>query len=253
MNAELLVGWAFSFALVTCRVSALLFTLPLFSEVVPLRLRVALGLMLGGAFTAMLGPFAADGTTTLALLGLAASEVLLGAMIGFGVRVLFGAVEGAGQIAGVQLGLSFAGNVDPLLREEVIVTTRILSACAWLGLVSVNGWAYLLGLVAQSLWSLPLGSLAVHNVDLIIRAVQSAFLMSLQIALPVLLGMLVIQAMLALISRVVAELNPYALSFAAMTLVGLVLFVPAMSNAADYGQQSLQLLQRFVNDLGVVR
>ncbi len=229
-------AWALCFGLVLARLSGVLLSLPLLSDVMPTPLRVAFGLVISFVLASMLGPV--SGTTLgLASLALAlGSELAVGLCIGFAVRVLFAAVDGAGQIVGVQLSLSFAGNVDPLLREEAIVTTKLFSAFAWLAFFGVGGLQAIIVALIGSFERIPLGTANLLSATAAAGWVSESIQASVRLALPVLAGMLVLQSVLALASRLVAELNPFAFAFAAMTCVGLFLFVASFEQVLVIGR-----------------
>ncbi|MCC6812195.1 MAG: flagellar biosynthetic protein FliR [Deltaproteobacteria bacterium] len=239
MNAEAATSLALGFGLVACRFSALFFALPLVGDVLPARTRVAVGLVIAAAVALDLPPIAAPLSPSrlsyAVLFGAAASELLVGTSVAFCLRALFSTVDAAGQVVGVQLGLSFAGSVDPLLREESIVTTRLMSALGWLGFLAVGGLQTIVGTLALSVRRIPPGTALTLDVAGIVRWIGEAIALSVRLALPVLAGMLILQLAMALVSRVVAELNPFSFAFPAMTLAGLLLLVLCLDETVKVG------------------
>jgi flagellar biosynthetic protein FliR len=68
----------------------------------------------------------------LALL-LVAQQVVIGVAMGFAVRLVFAAVEFAGEIIGLQMGLNFAGFFDPGTPATGTATSRFFGTMvAWL-------------------------------------------------------------------------------------------------------------------------
>jgi flagellar biosynthetic protein FliR len=55
---------------------------------------------------------------------LVAQQVLIGLSLGFAVRIVFAAVEFAGELIGLQMGLNFAGFFDPATGRQGTATSR---------------------------------------------------------------------------------------------------------------------------------
>lgn len=247
MNGAALESYALSFGFIACRFSALLFALPLLGEMLPVRARVAIGLLLAAAVTLEVGPATTTSVSFSTLAGAAASELAVGFTIAFCVRALFAAVASAGQIVGAQLGLSFAGSADPMLREESIVTTKLLTAFTWLGFIAAGGIETVVGALILSVRRIAPGSVITIDLSAITNWMTEAMTVAMRLALPVLAGMLVLQFALAIVSRVVAELNAFSFAFAAMTGVGLVFLVALFEPAVSVGAE---LTDRFVAEIG---
>ena len=64
---------------------------------------------------------------------LVVQQVLIGLTIGFAVRVVFAAVEYAGELIGLQMGLNFAGFFDPVTAAQgTAVSSLFATLVAWL-------------------------------------------------------------------------------------------------------------------------
>ena len=115
MTLSLPADQAFAAMLVFARVGATLMLLPAFGErSIPSRAR--LGLALGVTLVlapAVQGGFGALPRTLWSLGFLFLSEIVIGLVLGLAVRLVAGALQAAGAIIALQLGLSFAQAVDP--------------------------------------------------------------------------------------------------------------------------------------------
>ena len=106
------------------RALALFTALPVLgTRMVPTRVRIGLAALIAIAAQPSLPelPPAVTGIalhSPLALL-LVVQQVVIGLSLGFAVRVVFAAVEFAGEIIGLQMGLNFAGFFDPLSVSRV--------------------------------------------------------------------------------------------------------------------------------------
>ncbi len=78
-----------------------------------MRLRVALAFLIALCAQASLPEMPRRRARLGAGLALVVQQVLIGLSLGFAVRVVFAAIELAGELIGLQMGLNFAGFFDP--------------------------------------------------------------------------------------------------------------------------------------------
>ncbi|MFY8086055.1 MAG: flagellar biosynthetic protein FliR, partial [Rubrivivax sp.] len=81
---------------------------------VPARVRIGLAFFIALASQASLPPMPAVALDSHLAFVLVVQQLVIGLSLGFAVRVLFAAVELAGELVGLQMGLNFAGFFDPL-------------------------------------------------------------------------------------------------------------------------------------------
>ena len=112
-----LIDWISPLLWPFLRVLAVFTTMPVFSQrAVPLRVRIGLAGLIAFAAQAMLPEMpriALDSPTAFVAI---AQQLLVGMSIGFAVRIVFAAIEFAGELIGLQMGLNYAGFFDPATR-----------------------------------------------------------------------------------------------------------------------------------------
>ncbi|MGO4612018.1 flagellar biosynthetic protein FliR, partial [Variovorax sp. 2RAF20] len=69
----------------------------------------------------------------------------------------FAAVRTAGEVIGLQMGISFATFFDPSSRLNMPVLARFMDMLAMLLFLSFNGHLWLISMVADSFHTLPVG------------------------------------------------------------------------------------------------
>ncbi|HKN04400.1 MAG TPA: flagellar biosynthetic protein FliR, partial [Buttiauxella sp.] len=114
------------------RIMALISTAPILSErSISKKVKIGLGLMI----TWIIAPTipAADVTIfSAAGFWLAAQQILIGIALGFTMQFAFAAIRTAGEIIGLQMGLSFATFFDPASRLNMPVLARFIDMLAML-------------------------------------------------------------------------------------------------------------------------
>jgi flagellar biosynthetic protein FliR len=230
-----LLGWIAPLLWPFLRALALFSALPVLSQrAVPVRVRIGLAAFIALAAQPTLPPPPAGALDSLPqLLPLVAQQVVIGLALGFSVRLVFAAVEFAGEIIGLQMGLNFAGFFDPVSAGTATPSSRFFgTTIAWL-FICINGHLIVIAALAQSFQAFPVGP----EPFAFLRQVQphrwgaEIFSTGLWIALPLITMLLFVNLVLGAVSRVAPQINIFAIGFPvtlAVGLLGLVLTLPAL-------------------------
>ncbi len=216
------------------RVLALFGTLPVFAQrSVPARVRIGLAFLIAFCAQATLPQVPLIALDSAAAFLAVIQQILIGASLGFAVRIVFAGVEFAGELVGLQMGLNFAGFFNPMTGGEATATSRFYgTAVAWLFIV-IGGHLMLIAAVVQSFHAFPVGP----EPFAFLRAVQpqvwgaEVFRLGLWIALPMVAMLLFVNLVLGIISRVAQQMNIFAIGFpvtVAVGLIGMLLTLPML-------------------------
>lgn len=141
-------------------------------------------------------------------------QIAVGAALGFCLRIVFSAVEFAGQIMGLQMGLSFATLFDPINGAQTPVISQFLVLTSALLLFAFNGHHVVIGALAQSFVDVPVGAgLGAAGFLGIVRWAGALFMTGLHIALPVTAALLATNLTIGMMSRAAPQLNIFAVGF----------------------------------------
>ena len=207
------------------RVLAVFTSAPVFSSrAFPVRARIALAFLVAFASQESLPQAPVIGFNDPAALGVVVQQVGIGLALGFAVRVVFAAVELAGEVIGFQMGLNFAAFFDPSLNSQSSAVARFFGQMAALLFVVMNGHLMVLVAVNKSFQAFPidqnflqaLGQMKLYQLG------TDLFASALWIALPM-VGMLMFANLaLGVISRVAPQMNIFAIGFPITLVVGLI-------------------------------
>ncbi|GAA4417670.1 flagellar biosynthetic protein FliR [Acidovorax lacteus] len=207
------------------RVLAVFSVAPLFSmRAVPMRVKIALAFLVAVSAQATLAGQPMVGLNSREALGAVAQQVVIGLSIGFAVRLVFAAVEFAGEVVGLQMGLNFASFFDPASNAQVSAVARFFGHMAMLLFVVINGHLMVLMAVVHSFDRFPvsgnflqaIGQMRLHELG------ASLFSSALWIALPMIALLTFVNLVLGIISRVAPQMNIYAVGFPVTLAVGLL-------------------------------
>ena len=216
------------------RVLALFSALPVFAQRgVPARVRVALAFLIAVCAQATLPAMPMIPLDSAPALLAVVQQLLIGISLGFAVRIVFSAVEFAGEIIGLQMGLNFAGFFNPMTGGEATATSRFFGvAVSWLFIVT-GGHLALIAAVVQSFQAFPVGPEPFAFLHAVQPQVWGAevFRLGLWIALPMVAMLLFVNLVLGIISRVAQQMNIFAIGFpvtVSVGLIGMLLTLPMM-------------------------
>jgi flagellar biosynthetic protein FliR len=222
-----LQAWLAAFLLPFFRILALFTAAPVLSmRSVPARARVGLSVVLAATIAPSVAAPARIDLMSWAGLGFVAQEVAVGLAIGFAARLVFAAFDVAGEVIGLQMGLSFAGFFDPQGARGTAVGSFV-NTTAMLMFVSMNGPLLLIAATLRSFATLPVGEVPfefARRFDPIALGAE-VFAIALLIALPFLALILFVNVLLGVMSRVAPQLSLISVGFPVTIGLGMVLLV----------------------------
>ena len=140
------------------RVLALFTSAPVFSSrAIPIRAKVVLAFFVALAMQAGLPDSPIIGFTDPRAVEVVIQQVGVGLAIGFAVRVVFAAVELAGEVVGFQMGLNFASFFDPTIGAQSSAVARFFGQMTVLLFLALNGHLMVLMAIHKSFVAFPVG------------------------------------------------------------------------------------------------
>jgi flagellar biosynthesis protein FliR len=207
------------------RVLALFSSMPVLGQRnVPIRVRIALSffIAIGVAGTATAGPDVPLDSPAAILLVI--QQVLIGLSLGFAVRIIFTAIEFAGEIVGLQMGLNFAGFFDPATAQQATAVSSFFSTMVAFLFIAMNGHLLVIEAVVQSLVAFPVSPEPFAFLHAVRPETWGAeiFRLGLWIALPLIAMLLFVNMMLGVIARVAPQISIFSVGFPITMSVGLI-------------------------------
>lgn len=240
-----------AFLVLISRIGGLLAALPVLSgRVVPMKAKVVLVLALGALLAPSIPlPAMSDDPATLAA-GLV-SEMVIGLAIGLAVRLFFAALEVAGEMVGVQMGFGVVQLFDPATSHHTPLMAQFFTLLASLVFLSMNAHMMIVATILSSYEAIPAfgASLPASAGDDVLRLSQHMFTIGLKLAAPVLVVILLINILLAILGRAVAQINVFVLSFPVTIAGGLVVLGLAMPFIISLLTSEIERLQLTIQGL----
>jgi flagellar biosynthetic protein FliR len=141
-------------------------------------------------------------------------QIAIGSALGFSLRIVFAAIELAGQFMGLQMGLSMATLYDPINGAQTPVISQFLVVGSVLLLFAMNGHHVVIAALAQSFIDIPVGaSLSAVGFLAVVQWAGIIFITGLHIALPVTAALLATNLSIGMMTRAAPQLNIFAVGF----------------------------------------
>jgi flagellar biosynthesis protein FliR len=168
---------------------------------------------------------------SVALVVIIAREVLIGVALAMTVRLLLAGVELAGQLAGFQLGLMYAGTVDPQTGARDNAIASLYANLALFTFLAIDAHHVLLRGLARSYAWLPVGMGGVDAslAPLVAKMLGAVFVIGAQLAAPIVVVLLVVELALGLLTRAAPALNMMVIGFPIRLIAGLLVLAATIS------------------------
>ena len=223
----LMVEKLLGFVMVLTRISAFFMVLPVFGwKTIPVRIKVGLTVLLA-VFFSIVTPLAIDpnSVSVVKAILLIVNEATYGLALGLIAAIVFSAVKLSGRIIERQMGLSMAQILDPLTGERSQPLGSLLEMLFLIMFLSANGHHMLLLIISKSYEAFPAGTIPTIPVLTggVVKAGSAMLIAGLTMAAPILAAFLLLMAVLAVLARIVPEMNILFISLPLRVGLGLLM------------------------------
>lgn len=218
----LLVGFFWPFM----RLIALMLVAPVFGErVLPQRVRIGLAIAITAILVPTLPPPPTVHPVSLAGAIIIAQQLVIGAALGFAMRIVFVAVETAGELIGLQMGLGYATLFDPERSDMIPVLGQFLGLLTILAFLALDGHLRVIQVIADTFRVLPISGPGLGKEGLLTLARWGGeiFAAGVLLSLPLLGAMLIANVALGILTRAAPQLNLFAVGFPLTLGAGLII------------------------------
>lgn len=221
LSTEQLGIWIAAFIWPFFRVLAMLSTAPVFdNRAIQRKVRVGLAAIIAIILMQVLPP--PPPINDALSLNLLLQQLLIGAAMGFSMRLIFTAFEVAGDMLGLQMGLAFAQFIDPQKGGTTPLIGSYLSLLASLVFLALDGHLLVIAAIVKSFELVPVGTnLNVVNTNNIAMAGSIMFMLALQIAIPILAALVISNVILGILARAAPQLNVMSIGFSITITAGI--------------------------------
>lgn len=235
MRVDIDPAWMLAVFYTAVRLGVVLLMTPILSNLTGMvTVRVLLTLALSAVLVAGLGVRLPPVPLDIVPLALSAiAELVTGLALAFGIFAAFGAFAMAGKILDIQSGFGLGNVYDPVTRADAPLFGTMLNMTAVIVFFGMDAHHALLRGIAFSLRQVPPGS-GFHELDAAAVIGQFGLMFSLGVALiiPVMLCLLLTETALAVVSRMLPQMNVFIVGVPVKIVAALALFALTVGGMA---------------------
>jgi len=241
--------WIAAFFWPFFRILALIAAAPLFgARGVPTTARIGMAFVLTVVISPVLDPMPAIQPSSAQGIFILVQQLMIGTAMGLAMRIVFSAIEMAGHIIGLQMGLGFATFFDPQNSTQIPVMGQFLGLIAMLLFLAINGHLMVITALVESFRVLPVGLHAFAGEGWHTLALWGGevFRGGLLISLPLVAVLMMTNVALAVLTRAAPQLNIFVVGFPLTLAIGFIVmaasmryFLPLFSTMFETGVQMM--------------
>lgn len=212
-----------AFALTLVRVSGFLTLAPAFGQrSVPVTYRFWVGMMLTLILLPVVDAHGVAGVTGIGYLPLVLRELTVGLLIGFVVMLALASGNLAGKIVGVQMGFGLATVMDPVTSEQGTLIDQLQGLIVLILFFTIGGHRMIILALSDSFRAVPLGLAQWPGgiTDGVLRLFFHVVLLGIQIAIPVMASVFIVEAAIGILSKGAPQFNVFTIGLPLRILVG---------------------------------
>lgn len=207
------------------RILGLMATAPLFNNrTIPARVKVGLGVLLALIVAPTVPALPAADPMSLTGLLILAQQMIIGLAMGMAMRIVFAAIEMAGEIIGMTMGLGFATFYDPQSAAHSSAISQFLSLLMLMFYLAANFHLMLVSALVDSFTTMPVG-VGVFDASLeqLVSWGGRIFSAGVQLSLPIVAALLINNIALGVLTRAAPQLNIFGIGFPIAIGVGFIM------------------------------
>lgn len=222
---QLLLDRFLLFTFVLARVGGLIAIAPIFGgRSVPIRIRAYLAVAIAALITPLQSAALFDEPKALpAYAVIMAGELIVGLLLGLGVKILFTGIQLAGQIISQLSGMALADVIQPGFDIRVPVMSQFLLYVTMAAFVILGGHRMVMAALLDTYQAMPPGGggLSRPAVDMLVTIVTQSFVLGIRAAAPTMTALLLSTLVMGLISRTLPQINILAVGFGLNAMIAL--------------------------------
>ncbi|MFH1484629.1 MAG: flagellar biosynthetic protein FliR [Chloroflexota bacterium] len=157
-------------------------------------------------------------------------ELFVGLLIGFATLLFFTVFQIAAHLIGTQMGFGIATILDPISSTESSLMEQFYSILAILVFLAIDGHHWIIIALQRSLGTVPINGLVLEPaIDKLATLAFRMLATGVTISLPVAGTLLLVDVALAVMARIVPQINVFFLGLPVKVLVGIVAIISSLS------------------------
>jgi len=217
-----------AFILILFRVGGIMIFAPVFgSTLIPGQAKVAIAMILALALVPVVPFDSAPALTIGYLVQAAATESIIGLLLGYAASLVFIAIQLGGMQIGQQMGTEIGSVFNPFLETQSSLIGEFYFYFATLIYLGIGGHRIFLAALVDSFNTVPLGAsaLTAASLDMVITLFGYLFAIAFAISAPAVLALFLVTVAMGFVARTVPQMNILIVGFPVRIMVGLSVMI----------------------------
>lgn len=163
-------------------------------------------------------------------------EALVGILFGFCISIIVSAIQAAGEIIDVQMGMSMVMLFNPQTKSQSSAMGRMFYQIQLTLFIMAHGHLYLLAAFFDTFDTVPIGTFVFNNpgsLNTFILIAGKIFYIAMKVSLPILVVLFVIDFSLGITNKVSPQINVLELNFAMKPTTGMIILLILLSTLVN--------------------
>ena len=239
-----------SFLLILVRLSAFIFTAPIFSNSqIPRKVKACFSVFISMIIYNTVAVELPAYSDVISFAILVMQEAIVGLILGFIISACMYIVNYAGRLIDMEMGLSMANMMDPSTRIQASITGAFYTQMVLLLLLITNMHYYILRAIVDSFKHVPLGGVVFHAglYEIMQSFLVDFFVIGFRIVLPVFAAMLIVNVVLGVLARIAPQMNMVVVGMQLKIFVGLVILYIIVSTLPMVSDFIAVEMKKYIN------
>jgi len=224
---------------------------PFGNSTIPVQIKIAFGIVIALIITPSIPTLTDADPLSLSGMMVMAQQFIIGLGMGFIMRLVFAAIELAGTVTGMTMGLGFASFFDPQTKGNSSAISQFLVLLATVLFFSFNVHHAMLIALMNSFKTIPISTTLQSGFDFHRLTIwgEQIFVSGLKLSIPLVAALLLTNVALGILTRAAPQLNLFGIGFSITISVGFLIFsmiLPYLSlpieNLFQQGIEAMQTL-----------
>ena len=236
-----------AYVLILFRVGGIMIFAPVFgSALVPGQAKVAISMVIALVLLPVVGFVPPAALSLRYIVYVAATESIIGMLIGFAASLIFVAVQLGGMQVGQQMGTEIGGVFNPFLETQSSLVGEFYFFFTMLIFLGINGHHILLAALVQSFRTVPIGgaALTVGALGMVIKLFGYLFAIAFAISAPMLLALFLVTVAMGFVARTVPQMNILIVGFPLRIMVGLTVMILTLPSIGYFLAKAIGIVLR---------
>ena len=153
-------------------------------------------------------------------------ELLVGIALGLTGQILFAALQIAGELMSLNIGIAFASLIDPVNQTQQSVLGQLFVLTGTFIFISTGGDGYYISALARSFEAVPVGTITAQaGAPVFIEMAKRLFISGIQIASPFIIVLFLMDLSFAIFARIMPQANVFFIALPLKVGVGFLLLL----------------------------